>query len=155
GIPEDDPRNPAVIADNVGDNVGDCAGMAADLFETYAVTVVATMLLAAIFFDGATRDTMLLLPLVIGAVCIVASVIGTYFVRLGSSTNIMGALYKGLTVAGILSAIAIAGVIYKMVGFDTVLGSTTGTKLFYCSLTGLAVTGLLVVITEYYTSTAY
>jgi K(+)-stimulated pyrophosphate-energized sodium pump len=160
GIPEDDPRNPAVIADNVGDNVGDCAGMAADLFETYAVTVVATMLLASIFFSSVVRDTMLMLPLVIGAVCIVASVIGTYFVRLGPSQNIMGALYKGLIVAGILSAIAVAGVINWLIGFDTVLPmstglSTTGLLLFYCSLTGLAVTGLLVWITEYYTSTEY
>ncbi|HVA12371.1 MAG TPA: sodium-translocating pyrophosphatase, partial [Stellaceae bacterium] len=160
GIPEDDPRNPAVIADNVGDNVGDCAGMAADLFETYAVTVVATMLLASIFFGAAIRDTMLMLPLVIGAVCIVASVIGTYFVRLGASQNIMAALYKGLIVAGVLSALAIAGVIAKMIGFHTVLsistgGTTTGTALYGCSLTGLAVTGLLVWITEYYTSTEY
>ncbi len=160
GIPEDDPRNPAVIADNVGDNVGDCAGMAADLFETYAVTVVATMLLAAIFFEGAMRDTMMLLPLVIGAVCIVASVIGTYFVRLGSSNNIMAALYKGLIVAAVLSALAIAGVIAGMVGFDTTLalaggGATSGARLFGCSLTGLIVTGLIVWITEYYTSTEY
>ena len=160
GIPEDDHRNPAVIADNVGDNVGDCAGMAADLFETYAVTVVATMLLASIFFGAAIRDTMLMLPLVIGAVCIVASVIGTYFVRLGASQNIMAALYKGLIVAGVLSALAIAGVIAKMIGFHTVLaistgGTTTGTALYGCSLTGLAVTGLLVWITEYYTSTEY
>ncbi|MDE1855597.1 MAG: sodium/proton-translocating pyrophosphatase, partial [Candidatus Micrarchaeota archaeon] len=111
GIPEDDPRNPAVIADNVGDNVGDCAGMAADLFETYVVTQVATMLLAAIFFQGALRDTMMVLPLVIGAVCIIASVIGTYFVRLGTGGQIMTALYKGVIAAGVLSAAAIAGVI--------------------------------------------
>jgi K(+)-stimulated pyrophosphate-energized sodium pump len=156
GIPEDDPRNPAVIADNVGDNVGDCAGMAADLFETYAVTVVATMLLAAIFFTGALRDTMLLMPLLICAVCIVASIIGTYFVRLGSSENIMGALYKGLIVAGILSALAVAGVIAETTGFGTLTGTTyTGQALYLCSLTGLVVTGLLVWITEYYTSTEY
>jgi len=160
GIPEDDPRNPAVIADNVGDNVGDCAGMAADLFETYAVTVVATMLLAAIFFEGALRDTMMLLPLVIGAVCIVASVIGTYFVRLGPSGNIMQALYKGLIVAGVLSALAIAAVIAVMLGFSATVPlaggeATTGTRLFGCSLTGLVVTGLIVWITEYYTSTEY
>jgi K(+)-stimulated pyrophosphate-energized sodium pump len=160
GIPEDDPRNPAVIADNVGDNVGDCAGMAADLFETYAVTVVATMLLAAIYFDGATRDILLTLPLVVGAVCIIASIIGTYFVRLGPSNNIMGALYKGLIVAGVLSALAIAGTIAELVGFGTVLkmssgATTTGSALYGCALTGLGVTGLLVWITEYYTSTAY
>ena len=160
GIPEDDPRNPAVIADNVGDNVGDCAGMAADLFETYAVTIVATMLLAAIFFDGALRDTMMMLPLVIGAVCIVASVIGTYFVRLGPSDNIMAALYKGLIVAGVLSALAIAGIIDVCFGFDEPLtvvggGPITGDAAFRLRLTGLAVTGLLVWITEYYTSTEY
>jgi K(+)-stimulated pyrophosphate-energized sodium pump len=156
GIPEDDPRNPAVIADNVGDNVGDCAGMAADLFETYAVTVVATMLLAAIFFTGALRDTMLLLPLLICAVCIVASIIGTYFVRLGASQNIMGALYKGLVAAGILSALAIAGVIAETTGFGPLAGTPyTGQALYLCSLTGLGVTGLLVWITEYYTSTEY
>jgi len=156
GIPEDDPRNPAVIADNVGDNVGDCAGMAADLFETYAVTVVATMLLAAIFFTGALRDTMLMLPLLICAVCIVASIIGTYFVRLGASENIMGALYKGLIVAGVLSAAAVAGVIAETTGFGPLAGTPyTGQALYLCSLTGLVVTGLLVWITEYYTSTEY
>jgi K(+)-stimulated pyrophosphate-energized sodium pump len=156
GIPEDDPRNPAVIADNVGDNVGDCAGMAADLFETYAVTVVATMLLAAIFFTGALRDTMLMMPLLICAVCIVASIIGTYFVRLGASQNIMAALYKGLVAAGVLSALAIAGVIAETTGFGTLAGTTyTGQALYICSLTGLVVTGLLVWITEYYTSTEY
>jgi K(+)-stimulated pyrophosphate-energized sodium pump len=156
GIPEDDPRNPAVIADNVGDNVGDCAGMAADLFETYAVTVVATMLLAAIFFTGALRDTMLMMPLLICAVCIVASIIGTYFVRLGASQNIMAALYKGLVAAGVLSALAIAGVIAETTGFGTLAGTAyTGQALYICSLTGLVVTGLLVWITEYYTSTEY
>ncbi len=160
GIPEDDPRNPAVIADNVGDNVGDCAGMAADLFETYAVTIVATMLLAAIFFDGALRDSLMMLPLAIGAVCIITSVVGTYFVRLGPSQNIMGALYKGLAVTGALSAIAIAIVIGAMLGFTTPLtlvsGATvTGFNLFECSLVGLGVTGLIVWITEYYTSTEY
>jgi len=160
GIPEDDPRNPAVIADNVGDNVGDCAGMAADLFETYAVTVVATMLLAAIFFAGAARDTMMVLPLAIGAVCIVASIVGTFFVRLGASQQIMAALYKGLIVAGVLSAILIAIVIAALVGFGSSVelvtkATVTGGSLFVCALVGLAVTGLLVWITEYYTSTAY
>jgi K(+)-stimulated pyrophosphate-energized sodium pump len=159
GIPEDDPRNPAVIADNVGDNVGDCAGMAADLFETYAVTIVATMLLAQIFFTGDTQAGMMLLPLAIGGVCIVGSIIGTYFVRLGSSQNIMGALYKGLVVTGIVSAALIAGVIAEMVGFSAQVQigdlSVSGASLFYCTLVGLAVTGLLVWITEYYTSTSY
>jgi len=160
GIPEDDPRNPAVIADNVGDNVGDCAGMAADLFETYAVTIVATMLLAAIFFKAEIRDTLLMLPLGIGAVCIVTSIIGTYFVKLGASNNIMGALYKGLIVTGVLSIVAVAGVIGWLTGFSTPLpliagGSVTGAQLFVCCLTGLAVTGFIVVITEYYTSTEY
>src|ERR1700678_2495852 len=117
GIPEDDPRNPAVIADNVGDNVGDCAGMAADLFETYIVTIVGTMLLAFIFFTGAAREAVILLPLLVGAVCILASVIGTYFVRLGSSNNIMAPLYKGLFVTGLLSAGLIYGVIAKPIGF--------------------------------------
>jgi len=160
GIPEDDPRNPAVIADNVGDNVGDCAGMAADLFETYVVTVVATMLLGFIFFTGAARDTVMLLPLLIGAVCIVASVIGTYFVRLGRSENIMAALYKGLVATGVLSAGLIAYVISDQVGFSGTLTTATGLAitgkdLFVCSLVGLAVTGLIVVITEYYTATNY
>jgi K(+)-stimulated pyrophosphate-energized sodium pump len=160
GIPEDDPRNPAVIADNVGDNVGDCAGMAADLFETYAVTIVATMLLAQIFFtDPAVQETMMLFPLVVGAVCIVGSVIGTFFVRLGASNNIMGALYKGLIVSAIISAVLIALVTGWLLGFSTPyqVGSLTieGRHIFYCSLVGLAVTGLLVWITEYYTSTAY
>src|SRR5580658_1391429 len=127
GIPEDDPRNPATIADNVGDNVGDCAGMAADLFETYAVTIVATMLLANIFFQPPLRDSMMLLPLLIGAVCIVASVIGTFFVRLGADQGIMRALYKGLLATGILSIIAIAAVVGWLLGFRTGLPTTTGT----------------------------
>jgi K(+)-stimulated pyrophosphate-energized sodium pump len=160
GIPEDDPRNPAVIADNVGDNVGDCAGMAADLFETYAVTIVATMLLASAFFGGADRAKMMLIPLLIGAVCIVASIIGTYFVRLGNSKNIMGALYKGLIVSGVLSAGLIALVIRHVVGFDGSVaklagGSITGGDMMLCAVIGLGVTALMVWITEYYTSTAY
>jgi K(+)-stimulated pyrophosphate-energized sodium pump len=160
GIPEDDPRNPAVIADNVGDNVGDCAGMAADLFETYAVTIVATMLLAAIFFAGPTRDSLLLLPLGIGGVCIVTSIIGTYFVRLGPDNGIMKALYKGLLVTGALSIVAIAIIIAWFIGFNTPLplvagGAVNGFQLFICSLVGLGVTGLIVWITEYYTATEY
>jgi K(+)-stimulated pyrophosphate-energized sodium pump len=160
GIPEDDPRNPAVIADNVGDNVGDCAGMAADLFETYAVTVVATMLLGAIFFSGADRDAMMALPLLIGAVCIAASVAGTYFVKLGRDNNIMAALYKGLIATGAFSAVLIAIVIGVLIGFNKSYTMTnnvvvTGAGLFICALVGLAVTGLIVWITEYYTSTAY
>jgi K(+)-stimulated pyrophosphate-energized sodium pump len=159
GIPEDDPRNPAVIADNVGDNVGDCAGMAADLFETYAVTIVATMLLGNIFFTGAAADSMMLLPLGIGGVCIITSIIGTYFVKLGANNNIMGALYRGLIVTGLLSVVAIAGVISQITGFSTPIpttgGSVTGGALFICALVGLGVTGLIVWITEYYTSTAF
>jgi K(+)-stimulated pyrophosphate-energized sodium pump len=159
GIPEDDPRNPAVIADNVGDNVGDCAGMAADLFETYAVTTVATMLLAQIFVTGEAQATAMLLPLAIGGVCIIGSIIGTYFVRLGASQNIMGALYKGLAAAAVISAILIAGLIAEMIGFSgqLLIGDlpVSGTNLFLCSLVGLAVTGLLVWITEYYTSTEF
>src|SRR5450631_862991 len=160
GIPEDDPRNPAVIADNVGDNVGDCAGMAADLFETYAVTIVATMLLAAIYFTGEIRDHVLLLPLGIGAVCILTSIVGTYFVRLGPDNGIMKALYKGLAVTGALSIIAIAIIIAWFVGFTTPLplstgGAVNGMQLFVCALVGLAVTGLIVWITEYYTATEY
>jgi K(+)-stimulated pyrophosphate-energized sodium pump len=160
GIPEDDPRNPAVIADNVGDNVGDCAGMAADLFETYAVTLVATMLLANIFFAPPLRDTMMILPLVIAAVCIVTSVIGTYFVRLGADNAIMKALYKGLIATGILSVVAIAAVIGWMFGFQNKLtmvggGTITGCDVLTCAVVGLVVTGLIVWITEYYTSTEY
>jgi K(+)-stimulated pyrophosphate-energized sodium pump len=160
GIPEDDPRNPAVIADNVGDNVGDCAGMAADLFETYAVTIVATMLLAAIFFTGPLRDTMLVLPLVIGAVCIFTSVVGTFFVRLGPDNGIMKALYKGLVATGILSVAAIAIVIWWLLGLSAPLpmtsgGSVTGLGLWGCAIVGLGVTGFIVWITEYYTATEY
>jgi len=160
GIPEDDPRNPAVIADNVGDNVGDCAGMAADLFETYAVTIVATMLLAAIFFTGATRDALLMLPLGIGAICILTSIAGTYFVKLSADNNIMKALYKGLIVTGGLSVVGIAIVIALAAGFTTPLmqvDTTTvnGLELFVCALVGLGVTGAIVWITEYYTATEY
>ncbi len=160
GIPEDDPRNPAVIADNVGDNVGDCAGMAADLFETYCVTMVATMLLGQIFFaDAAQQQIMMTLPLLIGGVCILGTVIGTFFVKLGASNNIMGALYKGLIVSAVVSAILIAGIIGWFVDFSATFQAGTvaftGAKLFGCALVGLAVTGLLVWITEYYTSTAY
>ena len=160
GIPEDDPRNPAVIADNVGDNVGDCAGMAADLFETYAVTIVATMLIAYSVFDPSVSKVMMLLPLMICALCIISSVAGTFFVRLGKgSTNIMGALYRGLVFSGVFSAVLIAALLYKM-GMDAPLPLTnetvlTGKSLLWCALTGLGVTGLLVWITEYYTSTAF
>ncbi|MBU0723547.1 MAG: sodium-translocating pyrophosphatase [Alphaproteobacteria bacterium] len=160
GIPEDDPRNPAVIADNVGDNVGDCAGMAADLFETYAVTVVATMLLAAIFFVPALQSTLMLYPLVIGAVCILGSVAGTFFVKLGASRKIMAALYKGLAVTGLISGVLIVIVTALMLGFSTPLEMTegrsvTGGGLLICAFVGLAVTGLLVWITEYYTGTDF
>ena len=160
GIPEDDPRNPATIADNVGDNVGDCAGMAADLFETYAVTIVATMVLAAIFFAGTPHLlTMMTLPLAIGGVCIITSILGTFFVRLGASQSIMGALYKGLIATGVLSLVGIAGVIHWLIGFGVPLtagvATFTTTTLFYCGIVGLAVTGLIIWITEYYTGTDY
>jgi K(+)-stimulated pyrophosphate-energized sodium pump len=145
-IPEDDPRNPAVIADNVGDNVGDCAGMAADLFETYAVTTIATMVLGHLVFKG--NETIILFPLVLGAVSIIASIIGIFFIRLGKKQNIMGALYKGLIAAGVLSAIAFYFVTNYFITENTL-------NIFLASLVGLVVTGLLVVITEYYTSTAY
>jgi len=158
GIPEDDPRNPATIADNVGDNVGDCAGMAADLFETYAVTVVATMVLASIFFagDAVLAGKMMLYPLVIGGACIITSVIGTFFVKLGASKNIMGAMYKGFIVSAVLSAVALWPVTSWIVGMGEI-GDTgfSGRHLFYCGLVGLAVTGLLIWVTEYYTSTEY
>ncbi|WP_114393710.1 sodium-translocating pyrophosphatase [Oleisolibacter albus] len=162
GIPEDDPRNPAVIADNVGDNVGDCAGMAADLFETYAVTVVATMVLASIFFVGQDLlQSALVYPLAIGGVCIITSIIGTYFVKLGASGNIMGALYKGFIACGVLSLAAIAAVTAYVLpdGFATAFTvgtkSFTGLSLYLCGVVGLAVTGLIVWITEYYTGTNY
>lgn len=154
GIPEDDPRNPGVIADNVGDNVGDCAGMAADLFETYAVTVVATMLLAAIFFTGSAQETetMMAYPLMIGAACILGSVIATFFVRLGSSRSIMGALYKGFIASAVISGALIAVVTgWMMDGFSTAFGDVDGLDMLFCALTGLVVTGLIVWITEYYT----
>jgi len=159
GIPEDDPRNAGVIADNVGDNVGDCAGMAADLFETYVVTVVATMLLGAAFFTGTVQDTMMNLPLMIGGVSIVGSVVATFFVRLGSSNSIMGALYKGFFASVIISAILIGVVIEWQVGFSSEFMSQgnkiTGMDLFISALVGLGVTALIVWITEYYTGTEY
>src|ERR1700694_2421061 len=159
GIPEDDPRNPAVIADNVGDNVGDCAGMAADLFETYAVTTVATMVLAAIFFSaagGAMLLKMMTYPLAIGGVCIIASIIGTFFVKLGASQSIMGALYKGMLVTAILSLIGIAIVTNYLIGFGPIGdGKYSGIVLFWCGIVGLVVTGLIIWITEYYTGTEY
>ena len=150
GIPEDDPRNPAVIADNVGDNVGDCAGMAADLFETYAVTSVATMLLGSLVFSG--FDNAIIFPLAIGGVSILSTIIGTWFVRLGKNKNIMGALYKGLAVSGILSAIAFYPITkWLMAGQSTY---SVG-ALYMSALVGIIVTALIIVITEYYTSTAY
>ncbi|MFA6601300.1 MAG: sodium-translocating pyrophosphatase [Candidatus Paceibacterota bacterium] len=150
GIPEDDPRNPGVIADNVGDNVGDCAGMAADLFETYAVTTIAAMMLGATLFPGFSGALMY--PLALGGIAIFASIIGTWFVKLGQGKNIMGAMYKGLIVAGVLAAIAfypVTNVIMKLNGTYSVL------NLFACTLIGLIVTGFLIFITEYYTSTKY
>ena len=160
GIPEDDPRNAGVIADNVGDNVGDCAGMAADLFETYAVTMVATMLLGALFFSGTDQAAMMTLPLLIGAVSIVGSVIATFFVRLGSSQSIMGALYKGFFASAIISGILIAVVINWQLGFATefkVAGgeAISGMDLLISAVVGLVVTALIVWITEYYTGTNY
>ena len=161
GIPEDDPRNPAVIADNVGDNVGDCAGMAADLFETYAVTIVATMLLASIFFTGADQETLMLFPLAVGGACIITSVIGTFFVRLDATNKIMKALYRGLIVTGILSLIAIALLVWWLLGGFSATFTTAGGQaisagsLYVCAVVGLVITGLLVWITEYYTGTDY
>ncbi len=161
GIPEDDPRNPATIADNVGDNVGDCAGMAADLFETYAVTTVATMVLAAIFFAGQpVLSSMMIYPLAIGGVCILTSIAGTFFVKLGASQSIMGALYKGLIATGVLSLAGIALVTHLMIGFGTPLQTSggvtfTSTALFICGIVGLVVTALIIWITEYYTGTQF
>ncbi|MEO3435533.1 sodium-translocating pyrophosphatase [Inquilinus sp. CAU 1745] len=160
GIPEDDPRNPAVIADNVGDNVGDCAGMAADLFETYAVTVVATMVLASIFFAGTEFvGNLMAYPLAIGGVCILTSIAGTFFVKLGPNNNIMGALYRGFIVSALLSVVGIALMTLWVIGFGaeyTVAGKAfTGLSLFFCAIAGLVVTGLLIWVTEYYTGTEY
>jgi K(+)-stimulated pyrophosphate-energized sodium pump len=165
GIPEDDPRNAATIADNVGDNVGDCAGMAADLFETYAVTTVATMVLAAIFFRGTDSvGPMMLLPLAICGVCIVTSIVGSFFVRLGKKRNIMGALYQGLIVTGLLSIVALWFVVQKLAPDGVVIPggapgggdlAVTANALFGCGLVGLAVTTLIVMITEYYTGTGF
>ncbi|HEY6965765.1 MAG TPA: sodium/proton-translocating pyrophosphatase, partial [Erythrobacter sp.] len=180
GIPEDDPRNPAVIADNVGDNVGDCAGMAADLFETYVVTVGATMVLTALLLTGLgdLLLPMMALPLLIGGVCIVTSILGTYFVRLGGGTNVMGAMYKGFIVTAVTSIPAIYFVMQYALGDMNALvnpppadverslvdglrtlgdpnARITGMNLFYCALLGLAITGLIIWITEYYTGTKY
>jgi K(+)-stimulated pyrophosphate-energized sodium pump len=157
GIPEDDPRNPATIADNVGDNVGDCAGMAADLFETYAVTVVATMVLGAIVFaTPELKIQSMLYPLAIGGACVVTSIIGTYFVKLGPSNSIMGALYKGFIVTAVLSLIALFPVTWLIFGsMSADLGGFTPMSLFWCGLVGLAVTGLIIWITEFYTGTAF
>ncbi|RVQ65978.1 sodium-translocating pyrophosphatase [Croceicoccus ponticola] len=183
GIPEDDPRNPAVIADNVGDNVGDCAGMAADLFETYVVTVGATMVLTALLFGGVAKlEGLMALPLLIGGACIVTSIIGTYFVRLGAKQSIMGAMYKGFLVTAVLSIPAIffvtqlalgdmnapiqasdAGLIANVdvgmplseEGMASQVGGFTGMDLFWCSMLGLAITGLIIWITEYYTGTQF
>jgi len=157
GIPEDDPRNPAVIADNVGDNVGDCAGMAADLFETYAVTIVATMVLSSIFFHGDIN--MMIYPLTIGGACILTSIFGTFFVRLGKSKNIMAALYKGFVVTAISSLVILYPVTDLVIGFDTVYTVEdkifNGMSLYYCGIIGLIITGLLIWVTEYYTGTNY
>ena len=165
GIPEDDPRNPATIADNVGDNVGDCAGMAADLFETYVVTIVATMVLASVLFVGETvgkgqAETLMLVPLIIGAICVVTSIAGTFFVKLGSNNSIMGALYKGFIATAVLSAAALAIFVwqydastqFRVPATNEVF---TALDLFWCGLSGLIVTGLIIWITEYYTGTNF
>ncbi len=159
GIPEDDPRNPATIADNVGDNVGDCAGMAADLFETYVVTIAATMILGSILFAGTViAPTLMIYPMAIGAACIITSIIGTYFVKLSKgSTNVMGALYKGLIATGVLSIGALAAVTHFVLGgFGEIAGTPfSGMDLFLCGVVGLVITFLIVMITEYYTGTKY
>lgn len=161
GIPEDDPRNPATIADNVGDNVGDCAGMAADLFETYAVTVVATMVLGAIFFAGSDIiESVMVYPLAIGGACIITSIIGTFFVRLGSNGSIMGALYKGLWATTLLSIVGLAVATWATIGFGDIGQSTrgitiNGLNLFFSGIIGLVVTGLIVWITEFYTGIGF
>ncbi len=158
GIPEDDPRNPAVIADNVGDNVGDCAGMAADLFETYAVTAVAVMLLGSLVFAHATgpvQQRALIYPLVLGGVSIIASIIGTFFVRVGKNEGIMAALYKGLIAAGVLAAIAFYPITNWMMSEAASYDNTSVNKLFLCSIIGLLVTGAIVIITEYFTAAKY
>jgi len=157
GIPEDDPRNPAVIADNVGDNVGDCAGMAADLFETYAVTIVATMVLSSIFFVN--NLSMMIYPLAIGASCIISSIAGTFFVRLGPSKNIMGALYKGFIATAIFSVAILYPVTDMTIGLDNIYSSTNaefnGFELYLCGIVGLIITGLIIWVTEYYTGTKF
>lgn len=158
-IPEDDPRNPAVIADNVGDNVGDCAGMSADLFETYVVTLIGTMLLAGLYFTGHNLELMILFPMLICGICILASIIGTFFVKLDKTGDIFKALYKGFIATALSSAIIIAIICYTWIGFDTVFIekhiSFNGLNLFYCCLTGLIVTTLLMRVTEYYTMTQF
>ena len=160
GIPEDDPRNPATIADNVGDNVGDCAGMAADLFETYAVTIVATMVLASIYFSGSVYfEQIMLYPLAIGATCILTSIVGTFFVKLGKNRSIMGALYKGFFVTGALSLALLWPLTNNLIGMETIVETSfikfSGMDMFLCGVSGLAVTTLIIVITEYYTGTNY
>ena len=160
GIPEDDPRNPAVIADNVGDNVGDCAGMAADLFETYVVTLVATMVLALIFFNQSDLLFKIMsYPLAIGGACIITSIIGTFFVKLGKSNNVMGALYKGFFVTVILSIISLWFLTDFFLGLDQEFlindKNFNGIDLFYCGVTGLVITSLLIWVTEYYTGTNF